>query len=219
MAEDHRRRSDRVHGRLLIALGFALTASFSAMALHQSGGVVGDALWRLELTTYDWRARLARPSPVSGDIVIITIGDESIRELKGWPWVRSVHARLIDLLSAAGAKLICFDVIFSGVSTWGISEEDAATAEAGGDFWDEPKPSPADLKLRDAIQRAGNVLLACRLAEESRQAGGVEATMVSADFPYWEFEDAALGIAPVNIPTDSDSCVRRAWLWLEHQDV
>ena len=219
MAENGQQRSDQLRGRLLVALAFALAASAMAMALHHAGGVLGDSLWRLELATYDWRARLAHPSPTSGNLVIVTIGDESIREMHGWPWPRSAHANLIDRLSEAGASLICFDVIFSGVSTWGVSEEDTATAEAGGDFYAEETPSPADLKLRDAIQRAGNVVLACRLAEECRETDEMEATMVSADFPYWEFEDAALGIAAINIPTDADNTVRRAWLWLEHQDV
>jgi len=219
MAEDRERRSDRLQGRLVIALALALVASFSAMALHHAGGVVGDYLWKAELVTYDWRARLAYSMPTSDDLVIVTMGDESIREIGVWPWPRSVHAGLIECLTDAGAKLICFDVIFSGVSGHDASEEAEAVAEAGGDFWYEPPPSKHDIKLRDAIREAGNVILACRLAEEQRETEELEAETVSADFPYWEFEDVALGVAPINIPTDTDNTVRRAWLWFEHQDI
>ena len=44
---------------------------------------------------------------------IIDIDDESLARVGQWPWPRSVLARLVRRLAAAGVKLIAFDVIFA----------------------------------------------------------------------------------------------------------
>src|SRR5690348_15782657 len=44
----------------------------------------------------------------SHDIVLITIDNQSIREIGRWPWPRRYHAQLIDRLTDAGAKRIFF---------------------------------------------------------------------------------------------------------------
>ncbi len=55
------------------------------------------------------------PRPTSGNVVIIAVDDESLgaygRSLVEWP--RTLHARLVDILSQAGARVIAFDVLFS----------------------------------------------------------------------------------------------------------
>ena len=63
----------------------------------------------------------------SGDIVIVKIDNQSLREAGRWPWSRRVHARLIDRLSAAGAKRIFIDIQFIGSTT---GPEDDALAQA-----------------------------------------------------------------------------------------
>ncbi len=61
--------------------------------------------------------RMARNSfhkhPASGQIVVINIDDKSLHSLGNWPWPRRVDAKLVDALSAAGAKRIVFDINFS----------------------------------------------------------------------------------------------------------
>ena len=54
----------------------------------------------------------AGPVAASGDIVVITIDDESQHEIGAWPWPRSVHGALIRRLSDAGASKIVVDVNF-----------------------------------------------------------------------------------------------------------
>ena len=44
------------------------------------------------------------PHKASGDIVLVTIDDRSLREVGRWPWPRRYHAELTDKLTAAGAK-------------------------------------------------------------------------------------------------------------------
>jgi EAL domain-containing protein (putative c-di-GMP-specific phosphodiesterase class I)/CHASE2 domain-containing sensor protein len=57
------------------------------------------------------RNRVHRHS-ASGDIVLVTIDNKSLREIGRWPWPRRYHAQMVDRLTAAGAKRILFDVTF-----------------------------------------------------------------------------------------------------------
>lgn len=84
---------------------------------------------------YDSLRQLA-PLPVDPRIVLVTIDAPSLEELGPWPWPRSVHADLIERLSAAKPAGILFDVIFS-----------------------EPGEGTGDRRLADAVCKAGNVLL------------------------------------------------------------
>ena len=62
----------------------------------------------------------------SGDIVLVDIDDNSLRELGRLPWPRSKHARLIDALAEKGAKRVFIDVMMDGPSE---AREDAAFAK------------------------------------------------------------------------------------------
>jgi len=84
---------------------------------------------------YDSLRRLA-PLPVDPRILLVTIDDPSLKKLGQWPWPRSLHADLIDRLSAAQPSGILFDVIFS-----------------------EPGNPVNDKRLADSVCNAGNVLL------------------------------------------------------------
>lgn len=84
---------------------------------------------------YDSLRRLT-PLPVDPRILLVTIDDASLKKLGQWPWPRSLHADLIDRLSAAQPTAILFDVIFS-----------------------DPADLAADKRLADALCSAGNVLL------------------------------------------------------------
>lgn len=84
---------------------------------------------------YDSLRQLA-PLPVDPRIVLVTIDAPSLEELGPWPWPRSVHADLIERLSAAQPAGILFDVIFS-----------------------EPGEGVGDHRLAEAVCRAGNVVL------------------------------------------------------------
>jgi EAL domain-containing protein (putative c-di-GMP-specific phosphodiesterase class I)/CHASE2 domain-containing sensor protein len=72
----------------------------------------------------------------SGDIVLVKIDNEALREVGRWPWPRRYHARLIDRLSEAGAKRVFSDV----------------------QFYEKTDPED-DIVLADAIQRSGRVVL------------------------------------------------------------
>jgi adenylate cyclase len=80
-----------------------------------------------------FRGRLSPPP----EIVIVAIDEPSFAEIsKQWPWPRGLHARLLEQLNQAGAKVIGFDILFA-----------------------EPSDPAEDQALERAIGKAGNVVL------------------------------------------------------------
>src|ERR1043165_4189895 len=79
-----------------------------------------DLLDRAELWGLDQRFRMRGPRHARErtQVVVVGIDDYSINRLAGEyggpPLPRSVHARLIDRLTDAGARVIAFDILFSG---------------------------------------------------------------------------------------------------------
>ncbi len=80
-----------------------------------------------ELWFYDLRVRAQPPREPSSEIVYVAMDSPSEQELGAMPWDRSVHARMIELLTRAGAKVIALDVLFAGRRS---PEGDAALLEA-----------------------------------------------------------------------------------------
>jgi adenylate cyclase len=87
--------------------------------------------WKLfDLRFFDYVSTF-RHQPVPGDSpIIVAIDEPSLSDINlQWPWPRSLHAKLITELRAAGAKAIGVDIIFAEPST---PENDAALAKALG---------------------------------------------------------------------------------------
>ncbi|HKC94919.1 MAG TPA: adenylate/guanylate cyclase domain-containing protein [Nitrospira sp.] len=165
------------------ALGFGfvvgllgIVLSFSQTAKHFEEDLGLDLLFTLRgITT---------PSP---EAVVVSIDRDSSESL-GLPdnpdkWPRSVHAKLVDRLVAAGAKAITFDVHFI-----------------------EPKVPEDDRLFTEAIRRAGNVILADAMRSKdipisSDGSGPGETTnIVKLTKPYEPFATAAIGTAPFVLP-------------------
>jgi len=92
----------------------------------------------LENKTLDYRFKIRGNVKPAADIAIVTADEESIKALGRWPWTRSVHARLVDRLTAMGAKAIVFDVLFTEP---------------------ESEHPQADRAFAAAIRRSGRVVL------------------------------------------------------------
>ncbi len=60
--------------------------------------------------------------PVSTDIVIIDIDEESLAAIGQWPWPRSVHGQLLQ--NTAGARIVGFDVLFTESSGLGAQDDE-----------------------------------------------------------------------------------------------
>jgi adenylate cyclase len=66
----------------------------------------------VELKTYDLRFRSRGQQQPSSSVVMALIDDKSIEMEGRWPWPRSKIAKLVNILSNNGAKVIGFDIGF-----------------------------------------------------------------------------------------------------------
>ncbi|MEM1139803.1 MAG: CHASE2 domain-containing protein, partial [Pseudomonadota bacterium] len=158
-----------------------------------AGALIGLVLWvlpavaGLERFLYDRLSVTAAPDPSLGEIVIVGIDEPSFAEIGRWPWDRSVHAALIDQISAQGATGIGIDLLFA-----------------------EPSQSAAeDEALRDALRRAQDrgvpvVLAASRSVIET----GVARQVVSIRPLEMFTEDGGAVAGFVTLPVDVDGAVR-----------
>jgi CHASE2 domain-containing sensor protein len=124
--------------RVLLLLAVAALAGAAAAVVHQR-----HVLRRAEQLAIDARyaIRGTDRQKVAG-LVVVNVDDRTFSEFRDeglqaqWPFPRRYHARVIDRLRRAGAKVIAFDVQFT-----------ERTKEAD------------DLALIDAVGRAGNAVL------------------------------------------------------------
>ncbi len=97
----------------------------------------------------DWLFTLRGSRPPPKDVVVISIDRESSNHF-GLPnepehWPRLLHARLVDSLAAAGARVIAFDILF-----------------------DKPREAAQDRRFAAAVAAAGNVALVEYLKPETQ---------------------------------------------------
>ncbi|HEY0197855.1 MAG TPA: CHASE2 domain-containing protein [Rhodanobacter sp.] len=123
--------------------------------------------------------------PPDSDVIIVAIDPKSLDELGRWPWPRSVHAKLIDRLHAAGVQVIGMDVVLSSDDT-GHPEQDQL--------------------LGESMHRAGNVVLP--VFAESVDLGG----QLQESLPVTTILRQAAGIGHVDTAKDEDDMVRGAYL-------
>lgn len=146
--------------------------------------IYGDWLWRVDQIIYDWHLRWwSRPPP--DDILIVAIDELSLRELGRWPWSRRLHAKLIDNLTAAGARVIGLDIVFAEPNT------------------DDPV---GDKRLAQSLKKSGRVVLPVIL-EELRSGGQLVEVL-----PITPLATAAAKLGHVDVEIDRDGIVRSTFL-------
>jgi CHASE2 domain-containing sensor protein len=132
-----------------IGIGLGVLAALLVLAIAASS----DLLDRYELTTYDWRMRLAaQPQSVNKDIVFLEINDFSIRQLQmgyhmRWPWPRVAIGLAIEFLRRAPAKVVAVDVTFP--------ERDYVVTYIFDDPKDEWSGFNSDEHLADNVRNSG----------------------------------------------------------------
>ncbi len=130
--------------------------------------------------------RGARPAPQA--VAVVAIDGKAAQQLdlslKPGDWPRGLHARLIDALAAAGARVIVFDLTFATPS----------------------KQAEYDAQLAAALRRAGNVILVDALRREVAP-GATDATSAGDSLPVDRpvppipaIARAALAHAPFPLP-------------------
>ena len=177
----------------------------------------------LDLRTVDLRFR-ARPArqPHPG-IIMIGVDDASLKQIGHWPWRRDVHARMVKLLSQAGARAIIFDIAFQG--------QDDLTA---------------DDDLCQAAAQAGTVVCAClgegggADASEPAQRTGEESSPLPSRFsfpqgnvlytahsqvlscrqalvPFSKLLETVKGVGFADLPLEPDATMRSVPLIINYQ--
>jgi adenylate cyclase len=104
-------RRGRLRTGLFLAIGLiAGSLAILAYGLH--------VFARLELSTVDTRFSIRPDMPTPKDVVVVGIDDTTFNETGlRWPFPRNVQAKVIDHLSAAGAKVIAVDIQYTEPTT------------------------------------------------------------------------------------------------------
>ncbi len=162
-----------LRGLILGLLAFWLLAPLSFLPLGKF----------LENRALDFYYQLRPFQPSAADLLVVGIDEPSFQELRRtWPWPRSWHARLVNRLKAAGAKVVVFDIVFA-----------------------EPSTPEEDREFAAALQAAGNVVLATTI----EVAEGPRFRRQILVRPLPEFEAAARGVGLALVTPDPDGVVRR----------
>lgn len=161
----------------------AFTVLTAVVVLAISISLFG-ALDHYELAALDMLFRL-RPKPVTTDkVVLVEIGEDTIKKLGRFPFPRSYHAILIDALSDFGAKAVLLDLFFS-------EEEEN------------------DPEFAAAIRKAGNVYLPFAFELDAAGRTGVPSAKSFLARSLPNLTDAAKGSGHINIVPDIDGKFRR----------
>jgi class 3 adenylate cyclase/CHASE2 domain-containing sensor protein len=151
-----------------------------------------DFLDRLERMTYDWRVRAAQKfsSPLVANLAFVSMEDSSISAIRhgllgqpyGLYWPRHVYGRVVEELSAQGAKAIAFDVLFG-----------------------ELRPDHAPVSMADGSLIESDDFFALQM----REAGDVISAFTPEVTPPDLFTTNSLALGDISTEKDSDGVLRR----------
>lgn len=156
---------------LRVAWGGGLTLAIILLYL------AGAFEW-VELRSYDLRYTLFErlpKTPLTTPVLLLRIDEETEDRLniRANDITRSMYAEAVRHLAEQGAALIAFDIIFS-----------------------KPKDPAQDRAFAEAIQTAGNVVLARYIGEKGHRV------------PLQMFREAELSEALINVELEKDRCLR-----------
>jgi class 3 adenylate cyclase/CHASE2 domain-containing sensor protein len=151
-----------------------------------------DVIDRAENMTYDWRVRHAQqfPGPGATNLAFVAMQDSSIAAIRhgllgqpyGLYWPRHIYGRVVEELSAQGAKAIAFDVLFG-----------------------ELRPDHAPVQMADGSVMESDDFFAL----QTRQAGNVIAAFTAEVAPPDLFTTNSRTLGDISTEKDSDGVLRR----------
>lgn len=134
---------------IFVAVG--LIAALIALASYAA-----NLLRPVEQSSVDARFELRGQQDAPDDVAVVAVDDVTFSELGvQWPFPRSMHAKVIDRLTKAGAKVIAYDVQFT-----------------------EPTDPDEDNALIEAVDRADAVVLSTTEVDEKGNANVFGGTSV-----------------------------------------
>ncbi len=92
-----------------LLIGFGITA-LSLLLYFFPLPFVNDLELLYQKAQFHWRG----VEGAGNDVVIAAVDEKSLDQLGRWPWSRDKFARIVDNLTAMGARVIAFDMVFSG---------------------------------------------------------------------------------------------------------
>lgn len=177
--------------KLISVLLIAITAFIVAFIL-----MIFKPIQILELKYNDQLFEWRGPLDVSDSpIVLVAISQEADEEIpQKYPWPTSVHAKLVENLNRAGAKVIAFDVIFDNPDLYDASN---------------------DTLFAEMLKKHGNVILAGELQRSDTELSNHFSTMfpipvLTANNPN--------RVALVRVHPDLDGAVRSYRFGQQHQE-
>lgn len=165
-----------------------LWIAVAVWAALAAGGAT-DTGRHLERRGFDLLTRLTAPGASRLPITIVGIDEASFAQIgRQWPWDRDLHATLVERLTAAGAAVVAFDVLFS-----------------------EPSDPVADARFAEAIRAAGTVVLASDMVFQ--ETSYVRQWLRVDPIDLLRDAGARRGLAGVTL--DPDAVVRRLPLYAD----
>lgn len=152
-----------------------------------------DFLERVECMTYDLRARAALhfPAPIATNLAFLAMEESSIQAVKnskqlgfyfGLYWPRQIYGRIVEELSAEGAKAVAFDIQFGE-----LRHDHPAVLMADGSVMESDDFFAAQMRL------ASNVIIAA----------------TPEVMPPSLFATNAVALGDINTERDRDGILRR----------
>jgi class 3 adenylate cyclase/CHASE2 domain-containing sensor protein len=162
------------------------------------------ALQRLELMTFDWRAKVAHDFQNGAafdatNLGLVEIGDNAIYEVKhgdlgfdyGLYWPKDVYAAGLKELTQEGAKAVAFDILFAE-----LRPDQSMVNLPDGSF-----TTPDDV-FATQLKASGNVILAAD----------------SDVMPHSKFRTNTWKVANISVDRDPDGVLRRDRAFQEYRD-
>ena len=143
-----------------------------------------DKAQSLDWLYFDYTQQFSHLPPAD-DLVIIEIDDKSINALGRWPWPRSTHARLLEVLTVANAQAVVFDVLFPDI--------DVSHPES-------------DQRFAQAIQNNNRVILPIHFEMLGQQGLVVESP------PHNLFYSKVNALGHVHLEAEADGVIRSVFL-------
>lgn len=199
----------KVTAGLLIGAGSAIVVL--ALAWTRLAG-----LDDIDLRLYDWSLRrLASPSSVNHDIILVEINDASLRDyaeaVGRWPWPRVLQSNLIDFLQRAPARVIAYDIL--------LTERSHGSFKLGDEEWTAKESDDA---MVTSVKTAGNVVMLADAVSPGMKGGTSEPSTPAWHSPYRlgpSIEERPVIVPPFQELADAASALGHNFLALDDDGI
>ncbi len=206
---------------LLAHMGLTLLALLLTFCASKS-----SLFQQFELKSLDFRFLIRGEQPAHPDVVVVGIDDASISRFGRWPWPRSYHGELLNVLSQNPPRTVGFDFLFH--------EKDEANPEYDqaliyysqllekvvfASYFELPQEAQKKVSYleKEAEKKAQDEYLLASLALGNVEGDVAQLSQaVNVSLPFSDLLQAG-GAGFINSPRDEDGVVRRVPLVLAYK--